>query len=147
MELFPFFVKHQISALLFIILDCIILFSYFNGFSFLGVSLFILGAFIYFWNKREMGKVWTIRVEKKNKLVSSGLFKYIRHPLYLGGMIMSFSLIFFVKNKLFLLFFNVLIAVPFFYYRARLEEKLLSKTLKGYKSYMKRTKMFIPFLF
>ena len=86
-----------------------------------------------------------INFENTSVLVKSGLYKYIRHPLYLS--IFLFGTGVFLKQpgkyQLILAIVN-LIAI---YITARIEEnEMIAKFGDEYKSYMKETKMFIPFL-
>ena len=111
----------------------------------IGLFIVFFGLFTYTYNWFIMGKVWTITVEKKNELVKDGFFKYIRHPLYLGcimtclgGIIVSFN------YYLIAVFF--FIDLPFVYLRAKYEEEILIKSLKGYKDYMNKTWMFVPYI-
>jgi protein-S-isoprenylcysteine O-methyltransferase Ste14 len=39
---------------------------------------------------------------------------------------------------------NTIVFIPFMYYRAKQEEKELTKTFKEYKDYQKRVGMFLP---
>ncbi len=109
----------------------------------IGAFIASFGLFTYVYNWLVMGKVWTIAVEKKNKLVKKGFFKYIRHPLYLGCLIMCLGGII-VSYNIYLAIVFILVDVPFVYFRSRYEEKILSKSLKGYKEYMLKTWMLIP---
>jgi protein-S-isoprenylcysteine O-methyltransferase Ste14 len=54
----------------------------------------------------------------------------------LGGIIVSYNI--------YLAIVFILVDVPFVYFRSRYEEKILSKSLKGYKEYMLKTWMLIP---
>jgi protein-S-isoprenylcysteine O-methyltransferase Ste14 len=140
------FVKSSASAIIIVLLNALfLLFDYWPK-NWFGIPIILFGAFCYFYNKHIMGKYWSIKVKKQNKIVKSGFFKYVRHPLYLGALITCLGLIISTFN-IYLLITFLLIDLPYTYYRARLEEKLLIKSLKGYKNYMKTTWMFIPRLF
>lgn len=85
-----------------------------------------------------------IRIKKNHALIKSGLFRYIRHPIYLSDMISVFCVP---------LFFNVYVAlifaflmIPGLIIRIETEEEVLSEHVKGYKKYVKRTKKLIPFV-
>jgi protein-S-isoprenylcysteine O-methyltransferase Ste14 len=112
----------------------------------IGASFAFIGLFMYVHNLIVMGNVWSIKVEKKTKVVEKGFFKYIRHPLYAGCLLMCLGGII-VSMNIYLVILFVFVNLPFVYFRAKLEENILSKSLKGYKDYMKKTKMFIPFIF
>lgn len=98
--------------------------------------------------------VWNMRVSKLrtepeiaegSTLVTSGIYKYIRHPMYLGLILISLSLVFdfFTLTRLllfFLLFINQNLKLEY-------EEKLLEKYFKDYEKYKKGTKKLIPFIY
>ena len=104
-----------------------IAFATMRGLNFIGIIIIILGELIYGYNNFVMGKAWSVKVKKTSRLVKEGLFKYIRHPLYLGVIISYFGLSILFKS-MYSFIANLIITLPFFYYRAKLEEKLLSKT-------------------
>lgn len=140
------FVKKSASAIILVIFNALALLLDFWPINWIGFPFIIFGAYSYFYNKHVMGKYWTIKVEKKNIIVKSGFFKYIRHPLYFGALITCLGLIISTFNSYLTIIF-LFIDLPYTYYRAKIEEKLLIKSLKGYKEYMKNTWMFIPYLF
>ena len=117
-----------------------------NDLNIYGLPLIILGGYIYFHNRNVMGRIWSVKVEEKNKIITNGLFKHVRHPLYLGILLIYTGAIISTLNTLLLITFTAL-TLPYFYKRASIEEELLGKTLKGYKDYMKKTKMFLPKIF
>ncbi|MBN1923971.1 MAG: isoprenylcysteine carboxylmethyltransferase family protein [Nanoarchaeota archaeon] len=102
----------------------------------------VVGELIYGYNLYVMKSAWSIKI-KSTKLVDSGFFKYVRHPMYLGLMIAYYGLCLTFMSWIGLIATTVII-LPFFYYRAKLEEELLIKKMKGYKEYMKKTGMFLP---
>jgi len=83
--------------------------------------------------------------ENTSVLVKSGIYGYIRHPLYLSIFLLGTGVL--LKDpgpvQLLLGFIN-LIAV---YITARIEEnEMIRKFANEYREYMKVTKMFIPFI-
>ena len=84
--------------------------------------------------------------EKTTKLVDSGIFSYIRHPLYLSLILVTWG-IFFKNINLYLLPVSILSTV-FLYITARFDEKeCIAYFGHKYKDYIKRTSMFIPYIF
>lgn len=84
--------------------------------------------------------------ENTSLLVKSGIYGFIRHPLYLSIFLLGTGIILKEPHpvQLILGFIN-LIAV---YFTARIEEKeMIVKFGDDYRQYMKETKMFIPFIF
>jgi len=94
---------------------------------------------------KKMGKPQG-QMENTTVLISRGLYKYIRHPLYLSLILLAAGA--FLKKPS--LPGEVLVIVNIFSMiaTARVEEKeMLAKFGPAYAAYMKKTKMFIPFLF
>ncbi len=114
-----------------------------RGVSLLGLFVTLLGTTLYGISNFTMGRCWSVKVESKPRVVDEGIYGYIRHPIYLSVLIASFGLSWaFFSAPSFV--YNVFISLPFYYYRSLREEIVLSKNLKGYKNYMKRTGRFFP---
>ncbi len=77
-----------------------------------------------------------------SRLVTSGIFKYVRHPIYTSLIIglLSWSL---YNNSMFQLFISLVLMV-LFYYKSKYEEEELIKKFPDYKSYMNDTGRFFP---
>lgn len=82
---------------------------------------------------------------KNEKFVQSGLYKYIRHPMYTGVILVAFSLLLTSPTLIPFIVFAALVYT--LDEKASLEEKLLSKMHPGYSSYAETTKKFIPFVY
>lgn len=83
--------------------------------------------------------------EKTSELVDTGIFKYIRHPLYSSLIFLTWGI--FLKNTTGLLFLVALLSTVFLYFTALFDEKECIQYFgKKYNEYMTRSKMFIPFL-
>ena len=84
--------------------------------------------------------------EKTTKLVESGVFRYIRHPLY--GSLLFLSIGIFLKHPALIPTIVTLFSLVMYYLTARMDEKeCIAYFGEAYRAYMKRTKMFIPFVF
>jgi len=86
-----------------------------------------------------------IEVEEEQKVISTGLYGIVRHPMYVGVLIM------FIPTPVALGSYWGLIPFALFPLSLALrilnEEKVLSANLKGYKEYCQKTKYrLIPFL-
>jgi protein-S-isoprenylcysteine O-methyltransferase Ste14 len=86
-----------------------------------------------------------IEVAKEQKVISTGLYKFIRHPMYMGAFFlfigMSLSLSSWWDFALFA------VVMPALIWRLFDEEKFLTKNLKGYREYQKKVKYhLIPFI-
>jgi protein-S-isoprenylcysteine O-methyltransferase Ste14 len=66
-------------------------------FSAFGLLLFITGLFIICWGMYSLRKAVFV---PENKLVAAGPFKFVRHPMYLGGIIGAIGLAIFAGSVL-----------------------------------------------
>lgn len=84
--------------------------------------------------------------EKTTQLVTSGLYRYIRHPLYSSLLFLAWGVYFkqpALPGLLLVLASSVALVAT-----ARVEERENIQTFgDAYRAYMQRTRMFIPFLF
>ena len=78
------------------------------------------------------------------QLITHGLYKYVRHPIYSGIIItmIGFSLFTTSLSRLII----TLVTYVFFYIKADYEEKLLANKFPEYPSYKKRTGKIWPIL-
>ena len=88
----------------------------------------------------------TIGIEKTTHLVSVGAYKYIRHPMYSSLLFLAWGV--FLKDLSWLSGVLALAATAFLVATAKVEE---AEDLRffgtSYQTYIKQTKMFVPFLF
>ncbi|WP_081212186.1 methyltransferase family protein [Salegentibacter sediminis] len=77
-----------------------------------------------------------------SQLITHGLFKYIRHPIYSGILLTAFSLAFYLGSGYKLLIAFLLLIL--FYFKSSYEEKLLLQKFPEYRDYMKRSGRFWP---
>jgi protein-S-isoprenylcysteine O-methyltransferase Ste14 len=83
--------------------------------------------------------------EKTSELIDTGIFKYIRHPLYSSLIFLTWG-IFFKNPNVVSLVVSVISSI-FFIITAILDEKeCIAYFGNQYRDYMKRSKRFIPFL-
>ncbi|HEX7364787.1 MAG TPA: isoprenylcysteine carboxylmethyltransferase family protein [Dehalococcoidia bacterium] len=86
-----------------------------------------------------------IEVEKDQKVISTGPYAVIRHPMYLGG-----SLLYLFSPIALGSWWAVIAFLPLpvlLIFRILNEEQVLAKELPGYKAYMKKVKYrLIPFI-
>ena len=120
----------------------------FSLFSVLGLILFVVGVGIRLAGKRALGKYYSygLRVLPDHKLVTSGIYRYVRHPISLAVLVYDPGIpLIFSSLYGFLL---MLALIPLILYRITIEERMLiQKFGDEYRDYMKRTKKIIPFLY
>jgi protein-S-isoprenylcysteine O-methyltransferase Ste14 len=94
---------------------------------------------------KKMGKPQGGNFENTSVIVKTGLYKYIRHPLYLALLIGGTGVM--LKDTGTLQVILGIINLAAIWFTARIEEKeMISKFGNAYLDYMKETKMFIPFI-
>jgi protein-S-isoprenylcysteine O-methyltransferase Ste14 len=113
-----------------------------------GFIFVIIGAGIAISARKTLGTNWAnayeYQVKKKQELVTSGIYSLIRHPIYSGLCLGLIGGELIAQSYLVVIGFALLIGG---YLQARQEEAILIKHFGSeYSNYMKRTKMFIPFL-
>ena len=80
----------------------------------------------------------TVTVETGQQVVSSGVYRFIRHPMYVGNLAMMFGIPLALGSYWGLLF--VIPGVAVIVFRILDEEKLLTEELAGYREYAQRVR-------
>ncbi len=109
--------------------------------------LCISGVAFAIWARNHLGKNWgmPMSVKESPELVSTGPYRYVRHPIYTGVLFAILGSTLVSGAAWFGIFIGGFI---YFTYSAIQEEKLLLKEFPDtYPAYKQRTKMLIPFLF
>lgn len=87
-----------------------------------------------------------LRIVDDQKLITTGVYKYIRHPLYLGEICRNIGVPLFFHSLLGLAF--VLLGTLFLLVRIDIEEEMLVEEFgEEYVEYRKGTKKVIPFVY
>jgi len=100
------------------------------------VALGILVIFFVF--KENSFTAATIEVAANQKVISSGPYARVRHPMYLGGLIFILGIPLALGSWLGLL--TIVLFAPILAWRILDEEKFLVKNLPGYAEYEKKVK-------
>lgn len=90
---------------------------------------------------------FSVQIFDSHRLYDSGIYRYIRHPSYLGIILITtgFGL---AMNSWICLGIQVLINFIPMIYRINVEEKaLIEKFGASYSDYMKKTKRLVPFIY
>jgi protein-S-isoprenylcysteine O-methyltransferase Ste14 len=87
-----------------------------------------------------------VAFENTVNLVTDGIYKYIRHPMYSSLLLLAWAT--FLKHITFYGILVVLITTGFLVVTAKIEEQEnIAFFGSSYREYIKRSKMFIPYLF
>ncbi len=113
----------------------------------IGMALFIAAVIIRVSAMNTLNKNFSIAIEAKNdgKLIETGIYKQIRHPLYLAVMLMVIgsALIF----SCMVAWFFVALTFAGVIIRIRKEESFLMEQFPEYSAYMVRSKKMLPFIY
>jgi len=114
-----------------------------------GVMLILAGLWIRHSAMQTLAAYFTYQVEiqEKHRLVETGLYRYIRHPGYLGQLLVFLGIGLAMANWITVLglFLPVFVA---FSWRMRVEEAALQARFTGqYEAYRKRSWRLIPWIF
>jgi protein-S-isoprenylcysteine O-methyltransferase Ste14 len=115
----------------------------------LGIVLIVAGLAVRWSAILTLQKYFTVDVaiRKDHKVVTTGLYRYVRHPAYLGSLLSFLGLAISFSNWLaaVVMFVPILSA---FIYRIRVEEEALDSFLgDAYRQYCSSTKRLIPGMF
>jgi protein-S-isoprenylcysteine O-methyltransferase Ste14 len=83
--------------------------------------------------------------KEEGTLIETGPYQLVRHPMYCGGILMSFGWALLVHGWLTLGF--AFIMLVFFDIKSRREEEWLKGKFPGYDDYQKRVRKLIPFIY
>ena len=113
-----------------------------------GCLLAVAGAALVLRSRVELGSAWSFvpMADQGSGLVTTGPYRFVRHPIYLGlsMLTMGEALAFGSWPALMIMLSGI---VPTFAWRAREEEKLLSRTFgERYARYRKPTRRMVPYL-
>lgn len=115
--------------------------------SIIGSILFIISYVLYAEVLRENTYLSrTIKVEKDQKVIDTGLYSIVRHPMYMATLILFLSMPLVLGS---IISFLVFLIYPFIIIkRLKKEEEFLEKELDGYSEYKKKVKYrLIPFIY
>jgi protein-S-isoprenylcysteine O-methyltransferase Ste14 len=113
-----------------------------------GIFLIVVGIFLRQWAIFILGRFFTttVSVQKDQKVVDDGPYRFIRHPSYLGMLLTLIGIGVALRSWVGILVILVICCFAIGY-RIHIEERVLVSELgDDYIQYMKRTKRLIPFV-
>jgi len=88
----------------------------------------------------------TLRIREGHQLITHGIYKYVRHPVYTGTLLRTFAIPIYTTSLLGFLF--ALVGIPLFIYRIGVEEKMLIEEFGDeYLEYTKATRKLFPYIY
>ncbi len=96
------------------------------------------------WLARAGLKIVFGEKREKSEVIKKGVFSKVRHPIYLGAILLYLGLIFFTFSLLSLGFW-LLIIIPFYFWISKYEEKILTEHFgQDYLDYKEKVPMLFP---
>jgi len=114
-----------------------------------GMGMLLGSLLIYRWTHINLDKNFTdtVYVRQQSRLITSGPYKWVRHPMYLSAILIAVGTGLGLANW-FLGLIGLTLMIIIMYWRTPIEEqKLLSRHGEAYKDYMDKTGRFFPKLF
>ena len=112
----------------------------------LGLLVFAASLWLFYRVHRELGRNWSdsLEVRQSHTLVTDGLYRYVRHPMYSAFFLWALAQALLLPNW----FAGLAGFVGFgtlFFFRVGQEERLMLETFgEQYRAYMQRTARIIP---
>jgi protein-S-isoprenylcysteine O-methyltransferase Ste14 len=101
----------------------------------------ILSFMLVFWVMREntfLSRIVEIQKEKGHRVITTGPYQYVRHPMYFGVIVLFFSIPVALGSLLGLIPSGALTLLILI--RTVLEDKTLREELEGYNSYTEKVR-------
>lgn len=118
------------------------------GLRVVGTVIYTIGLATAIAARFQLGDNWanieTGQVLHRQKVVANGIYAYVRHPIYIGDLLLLLGLELALNSWLVI---GVLILAPVVMLKAIKEERMLAGELPGYEAYCQRSKRFIPYVF
>ncbi len=109
------------------------------------VIIYFLGVSLFWWSLLTAKKLNFANSPREGELITSGPYRFVRHPFYLSYLMVWFGCLIFIQSWVIVIGFSVLAAI--YVFSAVNEERMIMSGLRGadYKEYRSRVSMFIPF--
>lgn len=108
--------------------------------------LYCFGVWLFFRAHADLGSYWSpgLEIKEDHQLITAGVFKWVRHPMYSAFVVIAIAQIFMLQNYIVGPAFLIL-AIPFYLYRVKREERqLISHFGNEYLLYKKHTNALFP---
>jgi protein-S-isoprenylcysteine O-methyltransferase Ste14 len=116
--------------------------------SIIGMALIIIGLTIMIVGQATLWRNYSglVIIREDHQLITHGIYRFTRNPIYLGAFMVFAGLPVYTESLYG--FLTMLVLIPIFLNRIRLEEKLLTEEFQdAYQKYKKTTKKLIPFIY
>jgi len=102
-----------------------------------GIFCFCFGVILRWLAVRKLGRDFKLTIETPDRIVTTGIYRYMRHPSYFGSLliILGLSLIEPVAG---------IMAISFAFFLARIVNEERTLNSDKYQEYKQKTGMFLP---
>ena len=107
----------------------------------LAAALMLAGTALAFWSAWYLGTSFSLLPQART-LVTGGPYRYVRHPIYLGGLLITLGEVWLRFSPLVVVLNVVFVAAQIV--RLRCEEEVLERNFPAYRAYRGRTSALIP---
>jgi protein-S-isoprenylcysteine O-methyltransferase Ste14 len=117
-----------------------------NWLGWAGIVIFALAIWLLWRSHHDLGRHWTVTVALRDdhELITSGVYRYIRHPMYSAHLIWAIAQIMILHNWIAGYSF-LIVQIPFYLIRIKNEEAMMIEQFgDAYKTYMEETDRLIP---
>jgi len=117
--------------------------------SYFGLFLLIVGSAVSVTGRAQLAKFGSgvLHIEDDHRLITTGMFGYIRHPVYAGGILGHVGIYMAFRSVIMLILVSTLYFIVIRHRMLFEEEMLVEEFGDEYREYMKRTKRLIPLLY
>ena len=113
-----------------------------------GLVIFFISVLLRIIGKQTLGRNYSVfvAVQEKHHLVTTGVYKYVRHPVYTAGFLTALGILLMTQSILATIVFFVIL-FPALFYRIHVEEEVLIAAFgEEYIAYKKKVKALIPWV-
>jgi protein-S-isoprenylcysteine O-methyltransferase Ste14 len=124
-------------------------YGFFPAEAWLGVLAIVASLVLFRMTHKQLGRMWSVTLElrENHKLVTDGLYRYVRHPMYSSFTLFALAQFLLLQNWIAgpagLVCFGIL-----FFMRVGREEQVMVETFGDeYRAYMRRTARIVPWIY
>lgn len=114
-----------------------------------GLAVMVAALVMFRVTHKQLGRNWsvTLATRQDHKLVTSGLYAWVRHPMYSSFLLLALAQLLLLPNWIAGPIGLVSVAI-LFAFRVGREEALMVETFgEEYRAYMRRTARIVPYLY
>ncbi|MHA2339062.1 MAG: methyltransferase family protein [Candidatus Hodarchaeales archaeon] len=115
----------------------------------LGSIIIIIGGIITLISRIQLERFASgvLMIQEDHKLITTGIYKYIRHPIYTGGLLQALGL-YLAFHSIIITILALIIFFWLYHSRAQYEEQILEEEFGDeFRNYKKNSKKMIPFIY